>query len=70
MFLLFIFLRIIVDILEPLALFLSIYTGFNFAMIFSFFGSYNYVYRAVYHFTQKEVGLAFLGLVVGKLFKS
>jgi len=42
----------------------------SFAMIFSFFGSYNYVYCTVYHFTQKEVGLAFLGLVVGKLFKS
>lgn len=60
------FLYGIADFLEPLAFFLSIYTGFNFAMIFSFFGSYNYVYQTVYHFNQKEIGLAFIGLVVGK----
>ncbi|KAF2875791.1 putative polyamine transporter 4 [Massariosphaeria phaeospora] len=51
--------------LEPLAFFISLYTGFNFAMIFSFFGSYSYVYLTVYHFNQKETGLAYIGLVVG-----
>ncbi|OXV05419.1 hypothetical protein Egran_06813 [Elaphomyces granulatus] len=53
---------------EPLAFFLSVYTGFNFAMIFSFFGSYNYVYNTVYHFNEKQIGLTFIGLVVGFLF--
>lgn len=38
---------------KPLAFFLSIYTGFNFAMIFSFFGSYAYVYQTYYGFTPK-----------------
>jgi len=34
-------------------------------MIFSFFGSYDYVYQSVYHFNSKEVGLAFIGLIIG-----
>ncbi|KAH8598082.1 putative polyamine transporter 4 [Bisporella sp. PMI_857] len=50
---------------EPLVALLSIYTGFAFAMMFSFFGSYNYVFLLVYHFNQKEVGLTFLGILVG-----
>lgn len=53
---------------EPLVALLSIYTGFAFAMMFSFFGSYNYVFISVYHFTQKEVGLTFLGILVGFFF--
>lgn len=53
---------------EPLVALLSIYTGFSFAMMFSFFGSYNYVFQSVYHFNQKEVGLTFLGILVGFIF--
>ena len=34
-------------------------------MIFSFFGSYNYVYLTVYGFNRKEVGLTFIAIVVG-----
>jgi hypothetical protein len=34
-------------------------------MMFSFFGSYNYVFQSIYHFNQKEVGLTFLGILVG-----
>jgi MFS family permease len=52
---------------KPLAFFLSLYTGFNFAMIFSFFGSYPFVYSRVYEFDLKEVGLTYIGLVVGYL---
>ncbi|KAG4417023.1 hypothetical protein IFR04_009864 [Cadophora malorum] len=55
-------------LLEPLVSFLSIYTGFSFAMMFSFFGSYNYVFQSVYGFNQKEIGLTFLGILVGFLF--
>jgi hypothetical protein len=47
---------------------LSIYTGFSFAMVFAFFGSFNYVFQSVYHFNQKAVGLAFIGIIVGYLF--
>lgn len=52
---------------EPLVACLSIYTGFAFAMIFSFFGSYSYVFARVYHFNSKEIGLTFLGLIPGLL---
>lgn len=37
-------------------------------MMFSFFGSYNYVFQSVYGFNQKEIGLTFLGILVGFLF--
>jgi hypothetical protein len=37
-------------------------------MMFSFFGSYNYVFQSVYHFNQKEVGLTFIGILVGFIF--
>lgn len=53
---------------EPLVAYLSLYTGFAFAMMFSFFGSYNYVFQTIYHFNQKEIGLTFLGILVGFLF--
>jgi len=53
---------------QPLVALLSIYTGFSFAMMFSFFGSYNYVFQSVYHFNQREIGLTFLGILVGFIF--
>lgn len=34
-------------------------------MIFSFFGSYTYVYSTVYHFDQKQIGLCYIAVVVG-----
>ncbi|TVY35235.1 Efflux pump rdc3, partial [Lachnellula cervina] len=39
---------------EPLVAFLSIYTGFAFAMMFSFFGSYSYVFASVYGFNSRQ----------------
>jgi len=50
---------------EPLVASLSLYTGFAFAMMFSFFGSYNFVFQSVYNFDQRSIGLTFLGLLVG-----
>ncbi|KAF4636693.1 hypothetical protein G7Y89_g1382 [Cudoniella acicularis] len=52
-------------LMEPLVACLSLYTAFAFAMMFSFFGSYSYVFQSVYHFNQKQVGLTFLGLLAG-----
>ncbi|KFY30305.1 hypothetical protein V493_02003 [Pseudogymnoascus sp. VKM F-4281 (FW-2241)] len=52
---------------EPIVAYVSIYTGFTFAMIFSFFGSYSYVFAVVYHFNAREVGLAFTGILPGFL---
>jgi hypothetical protein len=53
---------------EPLVMFLAVYMGFSFAMIFSFFGSFRIVFVVLYGFNQKEVGLTFLGIFVGFLF--
>ncbi|KAI9825796.1 MAG: hypothetical protein M1832_000736 [Thelocarpon impressellum] len=50
---------------EPLVGYLSLYTGFAFAMMFSYFGSFPYVFRKVYGFNSKHIGLAFLGLLPG-----
>jgi hypothetical protein len=36
-------------------------------MLFAFFGSYNYVFQEVYHFNQRHIGLAFLGILIGNL---
>ena len=52
---------------EPLVACLSIYTGFAFAMLFSFFCSFPYVFAKVYGFDSKEVGLAFLSPLTGFL---
>jgi hypothetical protein len=53
---------------EPLVFYLSIYTAFRFAMLFSFFGSYPLVYMEVYSFDMKNTGLAFIGILVGFIF--
>ncbi|KAF4442552.1 mfs multidrug transporter [Fusarium austroafricanum] len=54
-------------IFEPVSLVLGLYTGFSFAMIFSFFGSYSYVYSTVYHFDARQTGLCYIGLIIGIL---
>lgn len=36
-------------------------------MLYSFFASYNYVFRVLYHFNAKEIGLTFIGMLVGFL---
>ena len=51
---------------QPLLLFLGLYTAFSFAMTFSLFGSYAYVYKTVYHFDSKQIGLCYIAVVVGK----
>ncbi|RKF79575.1 Polyamine transporter 4 [Golovinomyces cichoracearum] len=53
---------------EPLVALLSIYTAFAFAMLFSFFASYNFVFISVYHFNMIKVGTTFLGILVGFVF--
>ena len=53
-------------LIQPLTAFFGIYSAFNYAVIFSFFASYNYVYTTVYNFTRKEVSLTYIGLVIGK----
>jgi len=53
---------------QPLVAYLSFYTGFLFAMMFSFFASFNYVFQLVYHFNQKEIDLTFIGIIIDYIF--
>ncbi|KAK3985092.1 polyamine transporter 4 [Cladorrhinum sp. PSN332] len=54
--------------IEPLLLFMGLYTAFSFAMTFSLFGSYVYVYQNVYGFDSKQIGLCYIAVVVGYIF--
>lgn len=50
---------------EPIVGFYSLYTGFNFAVLFCFFAAFPYVFETVYHFNRGQTGLVFLGLAIG-----
>lgn len=58
---------------EPIVTFLGVYTAFNFGVLFCFFAAFPVVYSSpypeiqVYHFTQGESGLVFLGIGAGIL---
>lgn len=52
-------------IFEPMLTLLCIYTGLLLALLYSFFVSYPYVFRTVYHFSISQVGMAFIGIIVG-----
>ena len=58
---------------EPIVSFLAIYTAFNFGVLFCFFAAFPLVFQSlypdiqVYHFTQGEAGLVFIGIGVGCL---
>ncbi|KAF1992969.1 MFS general substrate transporter, partial [Amniculicola lignicola CBS 123094] len=54
-------------VFEPLSFLLGLYTAYSFAMIFSFFGSYAYIFKTIYHFNSKQIGLCYIPLVVGFL---
>lgn len=50
---------------EPIVAFFSIYTAFNFSVLFGFFAAFPYVFEGVYHFKLGEGGLTFLGIGIG-----
>lgn len=50
---------------EPIVLSLTIYTAYAYAMIFSFFGSLPYILELEYGFNSRQVGLAFLSVIIG-----
>ena len=52
-------------VLEPMLTLLCIYSGLLLALLYLFFVSYPYVFRTVYNFEETQVGLTFIGLVVG-----
>lgn len=52
---------------EPIVGFFSVYTAFNFGVLFTFFAAFPYVFGTVYHFTTEQSGLVFLAIGVGVL---
>jgi hypothetical protein len=50
---------------EPIVAFFSLYIAFNFAMLFTFFAAFPYVFEKVYHFTTEQSGLVFLAIGIG-----
>ena len=52
-------------ITEPIVLSLCVYTAYAYAMIFSFFGSLDYVLQLEYGFNMRQVGLAFISPIIG-----
>lgn len=55
---------------EPIVLAWSLYIGFSFAVVYSFFAAFPYVYTNVYGFTIQYNGLAFLSIAVGSIIGS
>ncbi|KAH6613083.1 MFS multidrug transporter-like protein [Boeremia exigua] len=52
-------------ITEPIVALFSLYTGFNFSIIFGFMAAYPYVFRTVYDFDTIPSGLIFLAIGFG-----
>lgn len=50
---------------EPIVAFMSLYTAFNFSVLFAFFAAFPYVFRSVYGFNTEQVGLVFLAIGAG-----
>lgn len=53
---------------EPIVFFFSLYTGFNFSVIFGFFDAFPIVFQGVYGFDTGLGGLTFLGIGLGCCF--
>lgn len=50
---------------EPIVFFFSLYTAFNFSVIFGFFAAFPIVFEGVYGFDAGFTGLTFLGIGLG-----
>ncbi|KAL1881044.1 hypothetical protein Plec18167_003586 [Paecilomyces lecythidis] len=50
---------------EAIAFSLTLYTGYAYAVIFSFFASATYVYSIDYDFNPRQIGLSFLSVAIG-----
>lgn len=52
---------------EPIVLFLSLYIGFDFAVLYAFFASIPLVFQETYNFNAHQNGLVFIALGIGAL---
>ncbi|OAP61342.1 hypothetical protein AYL99_03545 [Fonsecaea erecta] len=50
---------------EAIALSVTLYTGYAYAVVFSFFASAPYVYSLDYNFNSRQVGLSVISVVIG-----
>jgi MFS family permease len=50
---------------ETIALSLTLYTGYAYAVVFSFFASATYVYSVDYDFNTRQIGLSVISVVIG-----
>lgn len=50
---------------EPIVASITVYNAFVFGLLFAFFASYPYVFRLTYGFSSAEIGLAFIGVLIG-----
>ena len=50
---------------EAIAFSLTLYTGYAYAVVFSFFASATYVYTIDYDFNDRQIGLSFISVLIG-----
>ncbi len=50
---------------EAIAFSLTLYTGYAYAVVFSFFASATYVFSLDYQFDSRDIGLSFLSVLIG-----
>lgn len=50
---------------EAIAFSLTLYTGYAYAVVFSFFASATYVYSLDYDFNTRQIGLSFISVLIG-----
>ncbi|KAL9052299.1 MAG: hypothetical protein Q9162_005501 [Coniocarpon cinnabarinum] len=50
---------------EPIVSWLSMYVAFTFGILFGFFDAFPYVFSTYYDFDLGQVGLAYIGIIVG-----
>lgn len=55
---------------EPIVIAWSLYIGFSFAVLYSFFAAFPYVYATVYEFDLQQIGLTFISIAVGSILGS
>lgn len=50
---------------EPILLLMSAYIAVIYALLYAFFFAYPIIFEGVYHFNEGEVGLTFIGILIG-----
>lgn len=54
-------------VMEPIVIFLSLYSAYTVSLLYAFFAAYPYTFAKIYGFNAWQSGLAFLGITLGVL---